>query len=168
MQLNGNKNALLGGNLGGNNFVGSGKLGNSGNFGASMNLGNGANYGAGSNFGANSNFGSTGVNKFANFPIKGSENFDNGDKFVLIGEVKDDSVYFWLCICGCESREYMYTLCYDDYQNIKKGTTFHRFQKSQSESVRLLDECPHKISRHDFSINLDIAKKNGEGRKRRF
>ena len=87
MQLNGNKNALLGGNLGGNNFVGSGKLGNSGNFGASMNLGNGANYGAGSNFGANnnfganSNFGSTGVNKFANFPIKGSENFDNGDKF---------------------------------------------------------------------------------------
>ena len=84
---------------------------------------------------------------------------DNGDKFVLIGEVKDDSVYFWLCICGCESREYMYTLCYDDYQNIKKGTTFHRFQKSQSESVRLLDECPHKISRHDFSINLDIAKK---------
>ena len=87
MQLNGNKNALLGGNLGGNNFVSSGKLGNSGNFGASMNLGNGANYGAGSNFGANnnfgvnSNFGSTGVNKFANFPTKGSDNFDNGDKF---------------------------------------------------------------------------------------
>ena len=84
---------------------------------------------------------------------------DNGDKFVLIGEVLDDSVYFWLCICGSpyESREYMYTLCYD-YPYIKKGTKFHRSQKSQSESVRLLDESPHDYD-HDFSIELDIAKK---------